>query len=66
MFKTRNASLKLHPLTKRLVQFKQMLDQVGPLDDIVMPQIQEVLEMGDTIVRQNDISNDKNSHPVKR
>ena len=42
MFKTKNVNLKLHPLTKRLVEFKKMIDQMETLDKIMIPQIQKL------------------------
>ncbi len=49
MFKTKGTDLKLHPITARLVQFKQLLDQMGPLDEVVMPQIDEILASKDDL-----------------
>merc|ERR1739838_559959 len=43
MFKTKNVNLKLHPLTKRIVEFKQMLDEMGELDEKMNPQVQSLL-----------------------
>ena len=49
MFKTKHVNLKLHPLTKRLVQFKQLLDQLTNLDEIIGPQLQQLLLTGPPI-----------------
>lgn len=46
MMKTKKVDLKVHPLSKRLVQYKQILEQMKRLDDIVMPQIDEILQSG--------------------
>ena len=43
MFKTKNVNLKLHPLTKRIVQFKQMLEEMAVLDERMKPEIQNLL-----------------------
>ena len=42
-FKTKRASLKFHPLTGRLVQYKQLLDQMEPMNKAVMKQVDEIL-----------------------
>lgn len=44
MFKTRRIPLKFHPMTGRLVQYKQLLDQIAPLDEVVMPQVKSILK----------------------
>jgi U3 small nucleolar RNA-associated protein 3 len=44
MFKSKRSSLKLHPLTGRLVQYKELLDQMSHLDQIVMPQVEAILD----------------------
>ena len=46
MFKTKNVNLKLHPLTKRLVEYKQLLNQMSSLDEIVGPQLEQLLQSG--------------------
>ena len=46
MFKTKNVNLKLHPLTKRLVEYKQLLNQMSSLDEIVSPQLEQLLLSG--------------------
>ena len=46
MFKSRKVDLKMHPLTARLVGYKNILDDLEKkLDPIVMPQIQEILDL---------------------
>ena len=44
MFKTRRTNLKFHPITGQLVQYKQLLDQMKPLDRILAPQINDILK----------------------
>lgn len=44
MFKTQRANLKFHPITSRLVQFKQLLDRLSVLDQEMDPLIDKVLE----------------------
>ena len=43
MFKTQRANLKFHPITTRLVQYKQLLDKMSPLDEAMRPEIDKVL-----------------------
>jgi len=43
MFKSRGVSMALHPVTGRLVQYRQLIDRLEPMDKIVMPQVEEVL-----------------------
>ena len=43
MFKTRRTSMKLHPITSRLVQYKQLLNQIEPVDKIMKSQIDKIL-----------------------
>ena len=43
MFKSKRAPLKLHPLTGRIVQYKQLLDQMAPLEEKVMFQVDQIL-----------------------
>ena len=50
MFKTKNANLKLHPLTKRIVEFKQMLDEMGDLDKKMKPLVENVLKSTPEVV----------------
>ncbi len=46
IFKSRKVDLKMHPLTARLVGYKNILDDLEKkLDPIVMPQIKEILEI---------------------
>ena len=44
MFKAKRSSLKVHPLTGGLVQYKQLLDQLDPISDSVMKQIDDITE----------------------
>merc|ERR1712029_578315 len=44
MFKTQRANLKFHPITTRLVQFKQLLDKMKPLDEAMRPELDKVLK----------------------
>ncbi|XP_059085247.1 something about silencing protein 10-like [Tigriopus californicus] len=51
-FKIKRIPLKYHPLTGKLLQYKQLLDRMEPLKDTLMPQITEVLsqiQAGQTI-----------------
>lgn len=43
MFKSKGTNLTLHPVTGRLVQYRQLLDQVQDLDSQVMEQVNTVL-----------------------
>lgn len=58
MFKTKGTNLKLHPVTGRLVQFKQMFDSLQEMEAIVMPQVDSLItlmESGqsiDTVVKE--------------
>ena len=63
MMKTKKVDLKVHPLSKRLVQYKQILNQMQRLDDIVMPQIDEILQSGGT---SNDIETFETQPEQKR
>ena len=42
MFKARRTSLKVHPLTGQLVQYKQLLDQLDPISDSVIKQVEDI------------------------
>ena len=44
MFKARRRPLRLHPLTGRLVQYRQLLERMDPLSQAVMPQVEQVLK----------------------
>ena len=44
MFKTKNVNLKLHPLTKRLVQFKQMLNEMSQMDQVLKAQFEDLMQ----------------------
>ena len=58
MFKTRRTNMKFHPITGQLVQYKQLLDQMESLDEILAPQI-------DTILKAIKVKTDKkNDHPT--
>ena len=43
MFKSRGVSMALHPVTGRLVQYRQLIDRLEEMDKIVMPQVEDVL-----------------------
>jgi len=43
MFKSQGVHLALHPVTGRLVQYRQLIDRLEDKDKIVMPQVNEVL-----------------------
>ena len=59
MFKTRNINLKLHPLTKRLVQFKHLLDQMVSLDETYGSELEKLVQDGPPEVKAPKVSNDK-------
>lgn len=43
MFKSRGVSMALHPVTGRLVQYRQLIDRLEEMDKIVMLQVEDVL-----------------------
>merc|ERR550519_1731426 len=45
MFKTKGTNLKLHPVTGRLVQYKQMFDSLQEMEAVVMPQVDSLLSL---------------------
>ena len=45
MFKTQRTNLEFHPITTRLVQYKQLLDKMGPLDEAMRPEIDKILSV---------------------
>ena len=46
MFKSRKVDLKMHPLTARLVQYKNLLDELeSKLDPVVDDQVRQFLEL---------------------
>jgi len=47
MFKSKGVSLALHPVTGRLVQYRQLIDRLEEIDKMVMPQVVEVLRRVD-------------------
>merc|ERR1719394_76335 len=52
MFKAKGQSLTLHPVTGRLVQYRQLLDSLAPMDEGVMPGVETLLkrlDMGDKV-----------------
>merc|ERR1711915_959979 len=54
MFKSQGVHLALHPVTGRLVQYRQLIDRLEDKDKIVMPQVNEVLsrlEKGEIVKR---------------
>merc|ERR1712215_633102 len=44
MFKSRGVTMALHPVTGRLVQYRQLIDSLEEMDKVVMPQVEEVLK----------------------
>lgn len=44
MFKASRANLKFHPITGRLVQYKQLLDQMEDAGRDVMKQVDEIVD----------------------
>ena len=44
MFKTQRTSLKFHPIATRLVQYKQLLEQMESLDNVMAPEIDRILK----------------------
>lgn len=42
MFKAKRTPLKVHPLTGGLVQYKQLLDQLDPISDSVIKQVEDI------------------------
>jgi len=52
MFKSRGVTMALHPVTGRLVQYRQLIDSLEEMDKVVMPQVEEVLnrkEKGESV-----------------
>ena len=66
MMKTKKVNLKVHPLSKRLVQYKQILEQMKRLDDIVLPQIDEILKSGGDDRNLSDVDSTIKMQPVER
>jgi len=58
MFRAQGESLTLHPVTGRLVQYRQLLDSLKPMDEVVMPSVEALLQRLDlgeevsTLVRE--------------
>merc|ERR1711936_1069450 len=44
MLKSRGVTMALHPVTGRLVQYRQLIDSLEEMDKVVMPQVEEVLK----------------------
>jgi len=44
MFKSKGTNLKLHPVTGRLVEYKQILDKMESMDALIKPQVESLLE----------------------
>ena len=44
MFKAKRTPLKVHPLTGKLVQYKQILDGLDPISDSVIKQVDDITE----------------------
>ncbi len=43
MFKARRAPLKLHPLTSRLMEYRQLLERMEPMNGVVKDQVEALL-----------------------
>ncbi len=43
-FKAKRASLRHHPITGRLVEYKQLLDKIEKAEKPIMEQVEELLE----------------------
>lgn len=55
MFKSKRSPLKFHPLVGRLVQYKQMLDEMEPVSAELNQQIEDILrkvKAGKTVAEQ--------------
>ena len=55
MFKSKNVNVKIHPITKRLVQFKQMLDQTSEMDEVLKPKVQNLLENASSLGEPEEV-----------
>ena len=68
MFKTKNVNLQLHPLTKRIVEFKQMLDETAKLDDKMKPQVENLLKNTPEVVPDigPEVKKAKKKNPKKK
>jgi len=62
MFKTQRSNLKFHPITTRLVQFKQLLDKMKPLDEAMQPELDKVLK----VVAKHDSDSKKVTKALKK
>ena len=56
MFKTRRTNLKFHPITGRLVQYKQLLNRMDTVDKLVAPQVDRILV---AVSQKSDAKGDK-------
>ena len=61
MFKTKQVNLKLHPLTKRVVEFKQMLEEMAELDEKMAPKVQHFITSTPEIVPEIKSTKKKSS-----
>ena len=61
MFKTKQVNLKLHPLTKRIVEFKQMLEEMAELDEKMAPKVQHLITSTPEIVPEIKTTKKKSS-----
>ena len=61
MFKTKQVNLKLHPLTKRIVEFKQMLEEMAELDEKMAPKVQHLITSTPEIVPEIKSAKKKSS-----
>ena len=61
MFKTKQVNLKLHPLTKRIVEFKQMLEEMAELDEKMAPKVQHLITSTPEIVPEIKSTKKKSS-----
>ena len=61
MFKTKQVNLKLHPLTKRIVEFKQMLEEMAELDEKMAPKVQHLITSTPEIVPERKSTKKKSS-----
>merc|ERR1711872_591951 len=66
MFKSKGTNLKLHPVTGRLVEYKQLIDSLQPMEKLVQPQIDSLLarlDEGDAI---EDIVKEERRREMKK
>jgi len=66
MFKSKGTNLKLHPVTGRLVEYKQLIDSLQSMEKLVQPQIDSLLarlDEGDAI---EDIVKEERRREMKK